>query len=132
MKKVTSSHAPKVVGPYSQAIDTGNFVFISGQIHVSPSGKLVEGTIEKKTKQVMANLKAVLNAAGLDFSNVTKTEIYLADMGNYSKVNEIYASYFSDPYPARVTVGVKKLPLNADVEISVVAYRSGYSTSENL
>jgi len=123
MKKVHSSNAPKAVGPYSQAMDTGKLVFASGQIHVTPTGELIEGTIEEKTKQVMENLQAVLKEAGLDFTNVVKTEIFLADMSNYSKVNEVYASYLSDPYPARVTVGVKQLPLNAEVEIAMVAYR---------
>ncbi len=122
--KVVTDKAPKAVGPYSQAIISGNMVFTAGQIHLTPEGKLVEGTIEEQIHQIMKNLQAVLEAAGVSFSDVVKTIIYVTDMSTYGKVNEIYGSYFSDPYPARETVCVKELPLGAKIEISMVAVKS--------
>ncbi len=123
-QKVETTKAPKAAGPYSQAIVSGNLVFTSGQIHLTPEGKLLEGTIEEQTHQVMKNLQAVLAAAGVSFKEVVKTTIYVTDMAVYGKVNEVYGSYFSEPFPARETVQVAALPLGAKVEISLVAMKS--------
>lgn len=109
--------------PYSKFVERNRFVFFSGQIHIK-GGSLLQGTIEEKTKQVMENLKSVLAEAGCAFKDVVKTTIYLKDMENYTKVNEIYISYMSEPYPARETVGIKELPLGADIEISMIAAKS--------
>ena len=121
--KVITDKAPKAVGPYSQAIIDGNFIFTSGQIHLTSDGKLVQGSIEDQVHQIMKNLQAVLEAAGVSFADVVKTTIYVTDMSTYGKVNEIYGGYFSDPYPARETVCVKELPLGAKIEISMVAVK---------
>ncbi len=121
---VLSSEAPAPIGPYSQAIAVGNTVYLSGQIGIDPAtGRLVQDSIEAETRQVMANLQAVLNAAGLDFSHVVKTTIFLSDMGYFSEVNHVYAGYFEAPFPARETVQVARLPMNARVEISMVAVK---------
>lgn len=122
--KTETSKAPSPGGgPFSQAIVAGNLVFTSGQIYLTPEGKFLEGTIEEQIHQIMKNLQAILGKAGTSFSNVIKTTIYVTDMSIYGKVNEIYGSYFSEPYPARETVCVKELPLNAKVEISMVAFK---------
>ena len=122
-KEVSTPKAPGAIGPYSQAIDTGDFVFLAGQIGIDPEkGELVSG-IEAQARQVMENIKAVLQEAGLGFKNVVKTTIYLANMEDFGKVNEIYGSYFEKPYPARSTVAVKSLPKGALVEIEVIAKR---------
>ena len=123
-QKVETTKAPKAVGPYSQAITEGNLIFTSGQIHLTLEGKLLEGTIEEQTHQVMKNLQAVLEAAGVGFRDVVKTTIFVTDLANYGKVNEVYASYFSDPFPARETVQAAALPLGAKVEISLVAVKN--------
>ncbi len=123
-QKIETTKAPKTVGPYSQAITAGNLVFTSGQIHLTVDGKLLEGTIEEQTHQVMKNLQAVLEAADLSFKEVVKTTIYVTDMAVYGKINEVYGSYFSDPFPARETVQVAVLPLGAKVEISLVAMKN--------
>ncbi len=120
-QKIETDKAPKVIGPYSQAIINGNLIFTSGQIHVTPDGKLLEGTIEEQMHQVMKNLQAILQAAGVDFSAVVKTTIYIIDMSLYGKVNEVYATYMTEPYPARETACVKELPARARVEISMIA-----------
>lgn len=122
--KVETSNAPKAVGPYSQAIVSGNLFFTSGQIHLTPEGKLLEGSIEEQTHQVMRNLQAVLEAAGATFADVVKTTIYVTDMSTYGKINAIYGSYLKEPFPARETVGVSKLPLDAKVEISMIAVKA--------
>lgn len=121
--KVETAGAPKATGPFSQAIVSGNMVFTSGQVYLTPEGKLLEGTIEEQTHQVMKNLKAILEAAGVGFDDVVKTTIYVTDMANYGKINEVYGSYFSKLYPARETVCVKELPLGARIEISMVAIK---------
>jgi 2-iminobutanoate/2-iminopropanoate deaminase len=120
---VHTDQAPRAVGPYSQAIVAGGFVFTSGQIPLSPStGKLVEGAIDEQTHQVMRNLQAVLSAAGSDLSRVVKTTVFLAEINDFKVVNGIYAGYFADGVPpARSTVQVAALPLGARVEIEVVA-----------
>jgi len=99
--------------PFSPSITKGNLVFTSGQVYLTPEGKLLEGTIKDQTHQVMKNLKGVLEKAGVTFADVVKTTIYVTDMSNYADINEVYASYFSVPFPARETVCVKELPLGA-------------------
>jgi len=123
MKKIiTTTNAPAPIGPYSQAVQAGNFLFVSGQVAINPeNGELNIGNIEEETHQVMRNLKAVLLEAGLSFDNVVKSTIFLSDMGTFSQVNEIYGQYFSADFPARETVQVSVLPKNVNVEISVIA-----------
>ena len=122
-KAIQTDQAPKAIGPYSQAIDTGDWVFVSGQLGLDPeTGTLKEG-IEAQTRQALENIGAVLRAAGLDYTDVVKTTIFLAQMSDFKTVNGIYVEYFSAPYPARATVAVKELPLNALVEIEVIARR---------
>ena len=123
-RKIETSSAPKTTGPFSQAVINGDMVFTSGQVYLTPDGKLLEGTIEEQTHQVMKNLKAILEEAGTGFDDVVKTTIYVTDMANYAKINEVYGNYFSEPYPARETVCVKELPLGAKLEISMVAHLS--------
>jgi 2-iminobutanoate/2-iminopropanoate deaminase len=121
---INTNSAPAPIGPYSQAIATGGFVFVSGQIPANPStGEVVSGDIKAETKQVMENIKAVLAEAGLNFSNVVKTSIFLTDMQSFSHVNEVYGTYFTDQFPARETVQVAALPKNVNVEISVIAVK---------
>jgi 2-iminobutanoate/2-iminopropanoate deaminase len=121
---VETADAPKAVGPYSQAINQNGWLYCSGQIPLDPnSGQLIEGDIVAQTHQVMKNLEAVLKAAGYDFSSVVKSTIYLQDLKNFSKVNEVYAGYLSQPFPARAAFEVAGLPLGADVEIEMIAYR---------
>ena len=121
---VYSENAPEPIGPYSQAIQAGNMLFVSGQIAIKKStGQMVLGNIEEETVQVMANVSAILNAAGVDFSNVVKTSIFLKDMNNFPKVNEIYGRYFKDNPPARETVEVSRLPKDVNVEISCIAVK---------
>ena len=121
--KIETPKAPGAVGPYSQAIVNHNLVFTSGQIYLTTEGKLLEGTIEEQTHQVMKNLSAVLKAAGVTFNDVVKTTIYVTDMSVYAKVNKVYGSYFVEPFPARETVCVQSLPLNANLEISMIAIK---------
>lgn len=123
-QKIETDKSSKVVGPYSQAIVNGNLIFTSGQIHITSEGKLLDGTIEEQTHQVMKNLKNVLEKAGVTFNEVVKTTIYVTDMSIYGKINVIYGSYMTEPYPARETVCVKELPLGAKVEISMIAVKS--------
>ncbi|MCO6452168.1 MAG: RidA family protein [Caldilineales bacterium] len=118
---IHTDSAPAAVGPYSQAVSTGSFLFTAGQIGLDPAtGKLREG-LEAQAKQVMANLQAVLQAASADFQNVVKTTIFLADMADFAAVNAIYGSHFTGSPPARSTVAVSALPLGALVEIEVIA-----------
>lgn len=121
-KQISSNQAPQAIGPYSQAILVHPFLFISGQLAIIPeTGKLVTGDIIEVTQQIMKNLQAILEEAGLNFSHVIKTTIYCTDLTNFGKINEVYGSYFSAPYPARATVQVAKLPLDASVEIDLIA-----------
>ncbi len=125
MKKeaVKTNLAPQAIGPYSQAIKLNNLVFLSGQVHLDPAtGKMVEGDITIQTERVMENLQAVLTAAGSSFEKVVKSTIYLADMNDFAKVNEVYGKYFPAPQPARSTVAVARLPKDARIEIDVIAY----------
>ena len=124
MKEIVyTKNAPDPVGPYSQAILTNNTLFISGQVALDPNtGNMINSSIEEETIQVMNNLKAILNEVGFDFSNVIKSTIYLSDMNNFSKVNEVYGSFFNKDYvPSRVTVEVSRLPKDANVEIDMIA-----------
>src|SRR5690242_6573753 len=123
MKQALSSdRAPKAIGPYSQAIRVGQLLFLSGQVPLDPStGQMVYGDVTAQTRRVMDNLAAVLESAGLSFAHVARTTIYLADMNDFAKVNEVYGSYFSEPYPARATVQVARLPKDARVEIDAIA-----------
>ena len=120
MKPVSSPDAPAAIGPYSQAIRAGDTVYLSGQIPLDPgSMQLVEG-FEAQVKRVFDNLQAVCKAAGGDFGRVVRVTIYLVDLGQFPKVNEIMATYFKEPFPARVTIGVASLPRGAQVEIDAV------------
>lgn len=123
MKPINSPKAPKAVGPYSQAVQAGDFIFLSGQIGLTTTGELVSEKIEDQVHQVMRNLQEVLREAGCDFSNVVKTEIYLTDLNDFKTVNEIYESYLKPPYPARVTAGIVALPLGAEVEVGMIAMK---------
>ncbi len=124
MKKViATTNAPGAIGPYSQAIDTGSFVFISGQIPVNPAtGEIPEG-IEAQAAQSIANIKAILAEAGLTMDNVVKTTVFLADMSLFADMNKVYAENFTAPFPARSAVAVKELPKQVLVEIEVIAVR---------
>ena len=124
MKKISTQNAPAAVGPYSQAIDAGAFVFLAGQIPLDPkTNQLVAGGVDAQTKRVIENIKAVLAEAGSDLTKIVSSTVYLTDMDNFAKMNEVYASYFAEPYPARVTIAVKSLPKNALVEIAVIAMK---------
>lgn len=122
MKEIVStSNAPAAIGPYSQAVKANGLVFCSGQIPLKPDGTLVEGDIVEQAKQVMANLKAVLDAAGSGFEKVVMTTIYLTNMADFQAVNEVYGAHFAENQPARATVAVKELPKGVGVEISMIA-----------
>ncbi len=119
---IKSANAPAAIGPYSQAIKTGNVVYASGQIPLDPaSGLMVPGGIKEQTGRVLQNLKAVLEAAGGKLDNVVKTTVYLADMAQFAEMNEVYATFFTEKPPARATVQVAALPKNALVEIDAIA-----------
>jgi 2-iminobutanoate/2-iminopropanoate deaminase len=121
---VYSTEAPKPIGPYSQAVWAGDTLFVSGQIALDPaSGELIQGNIETETKAVLNNVKAILDKAGIGFSNIVKTSIFLKNMDDFAAVNAVYASYFTSDFPARETVQVSKLPKDVNVEISVIAIR---------
>ena len=121
---IVADTAPHAIGPYSQAVEAGGFLFVSGQIPLEPaSGKMVEGGIEVQTARVLDNLQAILTAAGASLADVVKTTVYLKDMGDFARVNEVYARYFAKDCPARVCVAVSDLPKGALVEIDVIAVR---------
>lgn len=121
---ITSKNAPAPIGPYSHAVMANNMLFVSGQVGKNPvSGELMLSDIKTETRQVMENIKGILTDAGLDFDHVCKTTIFLTDMNNFAAVNEVYGSYFTKDFPARETVQVSKLPLNVNVEISVIAVK---------
>jgi 2-iminobutanoate/2-iminopropanoate deaminase len=123
-KIINTNNAPPPIGPYNQAIQAGNFLFISGQVCIEPvSGSLKNKDLQEETHQVMHNLKAILQAANMGFNNVVKTTIFLTDMNRFSEVNEIYAKYFDGDFPTRETVQVAALPKFVNVEISMIAAR---------
>lgn len=125
MKKIISSDkAPKAIGPYSQAVEANGILFISGQVPIDPStGKLIEGGIKEQTEQVMKNIGAILEAAGLSYANVVKSTCLLNDMDNFAAMNEIYGRYYTAEMPARAAYGVVRLPLGALIEIETIAVR---------
>ena len=124
-KTVTSSKAPAPIGPYSHGVLVNGMLFVSGQVGKNPAtGELMTSDIKTETKQVMENIKGILNEAEMEFINVAKTTIFLTDMNNFAAVNEVYGSYFNKDFPARETVQVSKLPLGVNVEISVVAVKN--------
>lgn len=119
---VTAAGAPAAIGPYSPAVKVGNMLFLSGSIPLDPAtGQLVEGGIKEQATRVMENIKGLLAAAGADFNNVVRTTVFMIDLGEFAAMNEVYASYFSAPYPARSTVQVSRLPKEVRVEIDVIA-----------
>jgi 2-iminobutanoate/2-iminopropanoate deaminase len=121
-KAIHTEKAPKAIGPYSQAIQAGDLLFLSGQIPIDPStGELVKGDIQKQTRQVLENLRGILESQKLGMENVVKVTIFLKDMGNFGQVNEVYANYFPASPPARSTVEVARLPRDADIEIEAIA-----------
>jgi 2-iminobutanoate/2-iminopropanoate deaminase len=123
-KIITSANAPAPIGPYSHSVLIGNTLYTSGQVAKDAvSGEMIQSDIKAETAKVMENLQAILVEAGMDFTNVVKTTIYCTDLGNFAQINEVYGNYFTSDFPARETVQVVKLPLNANVEISVVAVK---------
>jgi 2-iminobutanoate/2-iminopropanoate deaminase len=119
---ISSPDAPKAIGPYSQAVRAGQLLFVSGQVPLDPAtGQIVDGDIAAQTRRVFDNLAAVLKAGGRSFADVVRTTVFLADMNDFATVNEVYGTYFSEPYPARATVQVARLPKDARVEIDVIA-----------
>lgn len=124
-KNAITTPKAKAIGPYSAAIESGELVFVSGQIPLDPlAGKLVDGDIAAQTRQSLENVKAILAAAGLTFAHVVKTTIFLTSMGDFAAVNDVYRSYMAEPYPARSTIAVAALPMGARVEIEMIAARS--------
>ena len=121
--RINTSNAPAAIGPYSQAIDSGaGIVFVSGQLPIDPAtGAFPEGGVKEQTRQSLTNAKAILEAAGLGLANVVKTTVFLAAMGDVAAMNEVYAEFFSEPFPARSAVAVKTLPKNALVEVECIA-----------
>ena len=122
MRPISSPDAPSPIGPYSQAVSANGMLFVSGQVAINSStGELVSGYIAEETHQVMKNIEALLKAGGCDLSNVLKCSIFLKDLNDFNAVNEVYGSYFNEPYPARECVQVVRLPKDVNVEISVIA-----------
>ena len=120
---LSTSEAPAAIGPYSQAIRAGDFLFVSGQIPLDPAtGALIEGDVAAQTHRVLRNLGAILSAAGASFDHVVKTTVYLADMSEFAAMNEVYASYFPSPAPARATIQAARLPRDVRVEIDLIAH----------
>lgn len=123
-RAVATAAAPQAIGPYSQAVVAGDLVFLSGQIALDPDrGRLVEGTIEDETRQVLKNLAAVLIAEGLTLDAILRTTVYLTDLADFPRINQTYAEFFAEPFPARATVEVSALPRGARVEIDAIAKR---------
>jgi 2-iminobutanoate/2-iminopropanoate deaminase len=119
---VTAMGAPEAAGPYSHAVKSNGLVFISGQVPIDPeTGNLIDGDIAAQTRRVFDNLGALLKAAGLSYANVVRTTVFLADMNDFAAMNQTYATFFSEPYPARSTVQVSRLPKDARIEIDVIA-----------
>lgn len=124
MKQISTQNAPAAIGPYSQAIEVNGFVYASGQLPIDPAtGAFPEGGVKEQTRQSILNVKAILEEAGLALSNVVKTTVYLADMGDFAAMNEVYSQFFAQTFPARSAIAVKALPKGALVEVEVVAAR---------
>ena len=124
MKQISTQNAPAAIGPYSQAIEVNGFVYASGQLPIDPAtGAFPEGGVKEQTRQSILNVKAILEEAGLALSNVVKTTVYLADMGDFAAMNEVYSQFFAQPFPTRSAIAVKALPKGALVEVEVVAAR---------
>lgn len=122
MKAINTDKAPAAIGPYSQAIHAGKMVFVSGQLPVNPAtGNFAEGGIKELTRQSLTNMKHILEAEGLKMSQVVKTTVFLADMADFAEMNEVYAEFFSKPFPARSAIAIKTLPKNARVEVECIA-----------
>ena len=122
MKAINSDKAPKAIAPYSQAIQANGFVFASGQLPIDPAtGSFPEGGVKEQTRQSILNAQAILKQAGLDLCDVVKTTVYLADMNDFAVMNEVYAQFFSEPFPARSAIAVKTLPKQALVEVECIA-----------
>lgn len=124
-QRINTNNAPAAIGPYSQAIDSGTgLIFVSGQLPIDPAtGAFPEGGVKEQTRQSLTNAKAILEATGLSLANVVKTTVFLADMGDFAAMNEVYAEFFAEPFPARSAVAVKTLPKNALVEVECIAAR---------
>jgi len=119
---ISSGDAPKAIGPYSQAVKAGQLLFLSGQVPLDPAtGQMIDGDIAAQTRRVFENLGAVLKAGGRSFADVVRTTVFLADMNDFAAMNEVYGQYFTEPYPARATVQVARLPKDARVEIDLIA-----------
>ncbi len=124
MKTISTTAAPAAIGPYSQALEANGFVFASGQLPIDPStGQFPEGGVKEQTRQSLLNAQAILREAGLELKNVVKTTVFLASMDDFAAMNEVYSSFFSEPFPARSAVAVKTLPKGALVEIECIAAR---------
>lgn len=124
MKVLHTEKAPAAIGPYSQAIEVNGFVFASGQIPINPeTGVMVEADIKAQTYQALTNASEVMKAAGIDLSHVVKTTVFLSDMANFAAMNEVYATFFKEPFPARSAVAVKELPKGALVEVECIAVK---------
>ena len=124
MKALHTEKAPAAIGPYSQAIEVNGMIFASGQIPLDPAtGNVVEGGIKEQTRQALTNASAIMEAAGLSLSNVVKTTVFMADMADFADMNEVYAQFFSEPFPARSAVAVKALPKGVLVEVECIAAR---------
>lgn len=122
MKAINTQKAPAAIGPYSQAVRTGNIIFVSGQLPIDPAtGNFAGDDIKSLTRQSLTNLKSILEAEGTDMAHVVKTTVFLADMADFADMNEVYAEFFSAPFPARSAVAVKTLPKNARVEVECIA-----------
>ncbi len=121
-KEISTNQAPAAIGPYSQAIEAGNFIFTSGMIPIDPAtGELVEGSAEKQAKQAFANLKNLIEAAGSSMEKVIKTVVFISDMEDFGKINAVYETFFTEPYPARSCVQVARLPKDVAIEVEAVA-----------
>lgn len=122
MKVINTSKAPKAIGPYSQAIETNGLVITSGQLPIDPAtGEFAPGGIKEQTRQSLTNAKAILEEAGISLANVMKTTVFLSDMNDFAAMNEVYAEFFNEPFPARSAIAVKTLPKNALVEVECIA-----------
>ena len=123
---ISTNKAPQAIGPYSQAVKTGNLIFISGQVPIDPeTGDVVSGSIEDQANQVIENIRNICEAADRDLGDIVKLSIFLTDLGNFSIVNEVMKKHFSEPYPARATIEVSGLPLGVDVEIEAIVATDG-------